>query len=75
MQLNLGILWRNIKNVTQDAYYSLLTRTKQLVSVTFCDRTTGIGASFQIHKTWTEMYRQTDVEVEIDSSTKHWHIH
>ena len=32
--------------VTQDAYFSLLTHTKQLLLVTFCDMTSGIGASF-----------------------------
>ena len=32
--------------VTQDAYYSLLTHTKQLVLVTFCDTLAGIEVRF-----------------------------
>ena len=37
------------KRVTQNAYFSLLTYTKQLLLVTFCNTTTEIGASF-----WTQ---------------------
>ena len=33
--------------VTQDAYFSLLSHTKQLLLVTFFDTTVGIGASFR----------------------------
>ena len=33
--------------VTQDAYFSLLSHTKQLLLVTFSDTTAGIGASFR----------------------------
>ena len=35
--------------VTQTAYFSLMTHTKQLLLVTFCYTTAGIGASFQTH--------------------------
>ena len=49
----------NLK-VTQNAYFSLLTHTKQLFLLTFFDRTTGNGASFL-----TEKDGKTDVEVEI----------
>ena len=34
--------------MTQDAYFSLLTHTKQLLLVTFCDKTAGIRASFHV---------------------------
>ena len=49
--------------------FSLLTPVKQLLLVTFCDTTAGIGASFQTHRqTNKRMERQkdgqTDVEVE-----------
>ena len=50
--------------VTQNAYFSLITHTKQLLLVTFCDTTPGIGASVWTHvHGWTE--GQIDVEVEI----------
>ena len=32
--------------MTKDAYFSLLTRTKQLLFVTFCDTLAGIEVSF-----------------------------
>ena len=35
--------------VTQDAYFSLMTHTKQLLLVTFCDTTAGNGSYFQSH--------------------------
>ena len=35
--------------VTQNAYFSLITHTKQLLLVTFCDTTAGNGASFRTH--------------------------
>ena len=35
--------------VTQDAYFSLLTHTKQLLLVTFCYTSAGIQASFRTH--------------------------
>ena len=35
--------------VTLNAYYSLMTHTKQLLLVTFCDATAGIQASFRTH--------------------------
>ena len=41
--------------VTKDAYFSLLTRTKQLLLVTFCDTLAGIEVSF-----WADGTRQTD---------------
>ena len=58
--------WRQLSHwglrVTQDAYFSLLTCTKQLLLVTFGDTTAGIGASF---RTDGRTEGQTDVEVEI----------
>ena len=38
--------------MTQNAYYSLITHTKQLLLVTFSDTTAGIGASFRTDA-WT----------------------
>ena len=49
--------------VTQDAYFLLLTHTKQLLLVTVCNTTAGNGASFWTHTRTEE--GQTDVEVEI----------
>ena len=50
--------------VTQNAYFSLMTHTKQLLLVTFCYTTAGIEVRF-----WTDRGRteevQTDVEVKI----------
>ena len=40
-----------------------MTHTKQLLLVTFCDTTAGIGASFWTHGRMEE--GQTNVEVEI----------
>ena len=34
---------------TKNAYYSLLTHTKQLLLVTFCHTTAGNGANFWTH--------------------------
>ena len=52
--------------VTQNEYFLLMTHTKQLLLVTFCYITAGIGASFRTHETGrTETDGQTDVEVEI----------
>ena len=56
--------------VTQDAYFSLLSHTKQLLLVTFSDTNAGIEASFwtdaHTHaRTMAEEEGQTDVEVEI----------
>ena len=39
--------------VTQDAYFSLLTHTKQLLLVTFCDTLAGIEVSFWADGTGT----------------------
>ena len=53
--------------VTQNAYLLLITHTKQLLLVTFCDNTAGIWVIFRTHgrtETRTEE-GQTDVEVEI----------
>ena len=54
--------------VTQDAYFSLMTHTKQLLLVTFCDTTAGILVIFRTDGR-THVKRtaegQTDVEVEI----------
>ena len=35
--------------VTQDVYFLLLTHTKQLLLMTFCQTTAGTGASFRTH--------------------------
>ena len=60
--------------MTKDAYFSLLTRTKQLLLVTFCDTLAGIEVSFWADGTERTDGRtepngrtdgQTDVEVEI----------
>ena len=54
--------------MTKDAYFSLLTRTKQLLLVTFCDMLAGIEVSFWADGTGQTNGRtdgQTDVEVEI----------
>ena len=36
-------------SVTQNAYFSLITHTKQLLLVSICYTTAGIGASFRTH--------------------------
>ena len=36
----------SFRKLTQDAYFSLLTHTKQLLLVTFCDTLAGIEVSF-----------------------------
>ena len=53
--------------VTQNAYFSLITHTKQLLLVTFSDTTAEIGASFRTdaRRTAEAAEGQTDVEVEI----------
>ena len=54
--------------VNQNAYFSLLTYTNQLLLVTYCHITSGNGVSFRTHgRTHGHMERdgQTDVEVEI----------
>ena len=52
--------------VTQDAYFSLLTHTKQLLLVTICYTTAENGASFRTHaRMHGRTEGQTDVEVEI----------
>ena len=43
-----------------DCYFSLQTHTKQVLLVTFCDITAGIGASFRTHT-----HGHTDMEVEV----------
>ena len=53
--------------VTQNAYFSLLTHTKKLLSVTFCDPTTKTGVSVRTRGTdgRNGTDGQTDVKVEI----------
>ena len=47
--------------VTQDAYFSLLTHTKQLLLVAFCHATAGNGAKFRTHeRTDGQTDRRTD---------------
>ena len=41
--------------MTKDAYFSLLTRTKQLLLITFCDTLAGIEVSF-----WADGTERTD---------------
>ena len=56
--------------VTQNAYFSLLTLTKKLLLVTFCDPTAETGVSFQpdgrngTNRT-ERTDEQTDMKVEI----------
>ena len=65
----LALSWRQRSDwglrVTQNAYFSLITHTKQLLSVTFCDPMAGIGVSFQTDTQKTAAGGQTDMEVEI----------
>ena len=54
--------------VTQNAFFSLLTHTKQLSLMTLCNTTAGIRFSFWKHVTDTQREHtegQTDMEVEI----------
>ena len=57
--------------MTQHAYFSIMTHTKQLLLVTFCQPTAGIGVSFRTdartHARTEEEEEegQTDLEVEI----------
>ena len=56
--------------VTQNAYFSLLTLTKKLLLVTFCDLTATTGVSFLIHgmdgtDRMDKTDGQTDVKVKI----------
>ena len=56
--------------VTQNACFSLLTLTKKLLLVTFCDPTAETGVSFRTHTRTDETERNgtdghTDVKVEI----------
>ena len=46
--------------VTHDAFFSLLTHTKQLLLVTFCHTAAGIGGSFRTHGRNTEHGGRTD---------------
>ena len=50
--------------VTQNAYFSLLTLTKKLLLVTFCDPTAKSGVKFWTHGQTERMDRQTEVKVE-----------
>ena len=61
-----------VLRVIQNAYFSLLTHTKQLLLVTFCDLPAETGVSFRTHGRTDERMMdrrtaegQTDVEVEI----------
>ena len=54
--------------VTQKAYFSLLTFTKTLLLITFCDPTAETGVCFQTqgrNGRDRQMDGQTDVKVEI----------
>ena len=50
--------------VTQNAYFSLIKHTKQLLLVTFCNLTAGTGVSFWMDARTAAAEGQTDVEVE-----------
>ena len=53
---------------TQDEYFLLMTHTKQLLLLTFCHTTAGIGADFRTKAQTADGGRtegQTDVEVKI----------
>ena len=50
--------------VTQNACFSFLTHTKQLLLVTFYNTTSGIEAGFRKHRRTAEE-GQRDVEIEI----------
>ena len=59
-----------VLRVTQNAYFSLLTHTKKLLLVTFCDLTVETGFGFRTHErkrngNGNGTDGQTDVEVEI----------
>ena len=66
-----GSLWRHWFDfglrVTKNTYFSCMAHTKQILLVTFCCTTAGIGASFRKHghTDGRRMEGQTDVEVEI----------
>ena len=46
---------------TQNAYFSLMTLTKQLLLLTFCDATSGTNASFRTDGNgWMDGTRWTD---------------
>ena len=54
--------------VTQDAYFSLMTHTKQLLLVTFCDNTAGNGAFFRTHGTtdgWTDRHDSRNIYLDL----------
>ena len=52
--------------VTQDAFFSLLKHTKQLLLLTFCHTTAANGTYFRTHTRTNERTdKQTDMEVEI----------
>ena len=53
--------------VTKNAYFSLLTHIKQLLLVTLCDTTAGIGNSKVGLTMPPPLYGHTDVKVEIGS--------
>ena len=46
--------------MTQNAYFLLVTHTKQLLLVTFCDLTAGTGVSFRTHARRTDGGGRTD---------------
>ena len=62
-----GLIKPRDLRVTQNAYFSLLTHTKQVSLAAFCDSTAGNGASFRtLGRTNGERTEgQTDVEVEL----------
>ena len=57
-----GLMDPRCQRVTQNAYFSLLTHTKQLLSMILCDLTAEIGASFWTHR---RTDGQADLEVEV----------
>ena len=51
--------------VPPNADFLLMIHTKQLLLVTFCETTAGIGASFRTHTRTAAAEGQTHVEVKI----------
>ena len=60
--------------VTQNANFSLITRTKQLLLVTLCDTTAGIGASFwtteRQYRTRANKWRSRSVAAPLTNHAK-----
>ena len=60
-----SLWWQRGLRVTQDACFSLLIHTKQLLLMAFCHTSAGIEVNFRTHGRTERNHGQTDVEVEI----------